>query len=72
MSRYSYDPYWLTARFPSKCSKCGCDIKKGARIFYYPRGKSALCEKDECGGQASRDFNAAKADEEFMTGSFGV
>lgn len=68
MSRFrtrNLDPYWLTARFNSKCSnpKCGREIKKGERAFYFPNGKSIRCDRDECGGQASRDFEAAKADE---------
>ena len=70
MSRYSGDPRWLTAKFDSKCSRkdCGATIKKGQRAFYYPSSRSCLCQKDECGGQASRDFESARQDEAFMSG----
>ena len=71
MSRYfqsqSGDPYWLNARFASVC-QCGAAINKGARIFYYPRGKTALCEK--CGQAAHAEFASAAADEQFETGGF--
>lgn len=72
MPRYSRDPYWLTAKFDSKCTRKGCDttITKGQRAFYYPSSKSVLCEKDDCGGQASRDFEAAAADDAAMSGGY--
>ena len=59
------DPYWLKARFPSRCTTAGCsaEIHKGDRIFYYPKEKRALCPA--CGETASLAFEAAKADEEF-------
>ncbi len=72
MPRYSNDPYWLTARFDSTCTKAGCGepIKKGDRAFYYPSSKSCFCAKDDCGGQASRDFDAAKQDESAYSGGY--
>ena len=48
------DPFWLTAKYSSLCQQCKDPIKKGSQIFYYPRGKIALCEK--CGRIAERDF----------------
>ena len=57
------DPYWLTAKFASNCSKCKATIKRGARIFYYPSSKTVLCDHDDCGGAAERDFAAAMFDE---------
>ena len=65
MPRYSNDPRWITAKFDSTCGRRECQgpIKKGQRVFYYPSSRSCYCEKDECGGQASRDFEAAAADE---------
>jgi predicted SprT family Zn-dependent metalloprotease len=51
---YSRDPYWTTARFDSACS-CGTKIKKGDRIFYYPNGKTAVCEHCGAKGQAEID-----------------
>lgn len=65
MSRYALDPRWITARFNSLC-KCGKIIKKHARAFYYPNGRTCLCE--ECGHAASGEFAAAVADENFYAG----
>lgn len=56
-------PRWMLARFASSCSKCKGAIKKGDRIFYYPGSKSVQCSADDCGGQSSRDFDAACFDE---------
>jgi hypothetical protein len=64
-NRFSYDPYWLRARFNSTCS-CGTRIKKGDRIFYYPRTKTALCL--DCGRAAYEDFRAAAEDEYMISG----
>ena len=60
---YSGDPYWTTARFNSKCSGCGRGIKKGERIFYFPRTKDVFCDSDRCGRRESRSFEAAAQDE---------
>lgn len=64
MPRYSLDPRWIIAKFPSDCSTCRAPIRKGARIFYYPNGKTALCEK--CGTPAAAKFDAEAHDEAFM------
>lgn len=64
---YKGDPYWLNARFNSTC-QCGTPIKTGDKIFYYPRGKTALCPK--CGEKAHAEFAAAAADEQFMSGGY--
>lgn len=66
MPRYSRDPRWIKAKFESQCSRreCQCTIKRGEDAFYYPNGRKILCQKDECGGQASREFSAAAADED--------
>lgn len=54
------DPYWMIARFDGKDTD-GNAVKKGTRVFYYPRNRSMLTgEKAE---QASRDFDAAREDE---------
>ena len=50
------DPFWKIARFDDG------DIKKGDRVFYFPRTRRAL--KGEAAEQASRDFEAARADED--------
>lgn len=56
-------PGWITARFISKCSRCGRRIVKGERIFYYPADKTALCSDDGCGQQAQRDIAADDFDQ---------
>jgi hypothetical protein len=63
-ARYSKDPYWTVARFPSKCAKCGDEIKAGAKIFYYPATRSVYCEKPGCGGAADADFQQTAFDED--------
>jgi hypothetical protein len=63
------DPYWLTGtKWDGFCSKCNGSIRKGSRAFYYPNARTMLCDADACGGQASRDFNAAVADERSNVG----
>lgn len=59
--KYSNDPYWLNARYPSKCRKCGHPIKKGDRIFYYPATRYTLCAA--CGYDAAQEFSALAFDE---------
>ena len=61
--RYSGDPYWITCRYPGKCSGCGAEIPKGKRAFRYKCG-SLYCDTPDCGQAASRDFDAAAADED--------
>jgi hypothetical protein len=59
--RYAGDPYWTTARFDST-DQDGQPVKRGDRIFYYPRTKTVLTgAKAET---ASREFEAAAEDEE--------
>lgn len=43
---YEDDPRWIDVRYPAKCS-CGQQIRPGDRGFYYPRGKTVVCE--QCG-----------------------
>jgi hypothetical protein len=64
MASYSNDPRWITARFSSKCSQCKTAINKGSSVYYYPATKTVLCDGDDCGGQAARDFEDARFDEE--------
>jgi len=60
MWKSSRDPYWLTTKYAA-IDTDGKPIPKGTRVFYYPNGKRFLTgEKAE---QASRDFEAARADE---------
>jgi len=66
MKRYSQDPYWTTAKFDSVTAD-GTKVRRGDRIFYYPRTRTVLVgEKAE---QASRDFQAAAFDEAVYNGS---
>ena len=60
---YSGDPCWTTARFNSKCSGCKGWIKKGERIFYFPRTRDVFCDSESCGHRESRSFEAAAQDE---------
>ena len=57
-------PYWLTVKYAGECSRCKKPISRGVTAFYYPKERTMLCNRDECGGQASRDLDAAKFDEE--------
>ena len=67
MKRYQGDPYWLTARFNSKChgdkGNCQQGIKKGEQAFYYPNGKHIYAVP--CGHAESNsvDFESHAFDE---------
>jgi len=61
-ARYSGDPYWMTARYPGVDSK-GRPVKRGDRVFYYPRTKTILTGDDA--ERASAEFDAASFDEDF-------
>ena len=63
MTYYRNDPYWLQAKYPSRCAGCGQTIVRGERIFYYPKGKFVLSRA--CADAASREFESARADEDF-------
>ena len=65
MKRYALDPYWMNVRFPGTCRKCGRQIKRGERAFYYPNGKHLFCEAAPCGQAAAADFQACAEDEAF-------
>jgi len=53
-------PYFITARFDSKCAETGKDIKKGDRIAYYPATRSAYCEDSKSAEQLRGvEFSAA-------------
>lgn len=56
------DPYWMTAKYPGK-AKDGTPIKKGDRVFYYPRTKTMLVGPEA--EKASREFGAMSFDEDF-------
>jgi hypothetical protein len=58
----SLDPKPMTARFNSKCEKCGEPIKKGENFYYWPIGKHAYCKK--CGEPEYLDFISTLIDEE--------
>lgn len=71
MSYVSGDPYWLKARFKSKCCRCGKEIKKGEEIFYFPKGKAVYCDSDSCGEKESNVFQASVEDERNYNGGYG-
>jgi hypothetical protein len=64
-ARYSGDPHWITAKYPSTCAKCNRQIQQGEEVFYYPNGKQIYCNQEGCGQEASRDFDATSFDEDF-------
>lgn len=58
---FAGDPHWITVKYGRRCGGCNALIKKGARAFYYPKGKAIYCET--CGeGEGSR-FTGACQDE---------
>ena len=60
------DPYWLEARFPSQCARCGRQIARGESIFYFPNSRTVFCKDDDCGLQEARDLAAALHDERML------
>lgn len=67
MSRPSRDPYWTTAKFNSTDAH-GRPVRKGDRIFYYPRDRTVLTGAEA--EKASAEFAAAVQDEAFYRGSY--
>jgi hypothetical protein len=65
MSRYSGDPYWTTAKFNSTDAN-GRTVRKGDRIFYYPRTRTVLTGPEA--DKAAAEFAAAAQDEAFCSG----
>ena len=59
-------PYWITAHYGGKCSKCQRPVKKGEDILYYPATKTFLCCYEPCGQQAQRDMDAERQDLDTM------
>lgn len=53
-------PYFMTARFDSKCAETGKDIKKGDRIAYFPATRTAYAEGSKAAEQVrGMEFSAA-------------
>lgn len=69
---YSQDPKWINAKFNSRCHRCQCEIKKGDKLFYYPRCKTVYCDKDDCGKKESASFEASAQDEYNYSMGYGV
>ena len=61
------DPFWTHARFASTDAN-GLPVRKGDRIFYYPRTRKVL--SGEAAEQASREFESMRFDEAMMTGEW--
>lgn len=57
------DPHWVTVRFPCRCGVCERLISKGETGWYWPRSRSMDCDREACGRQSARDFQAAIHDE---------
>ena len=64
---YSKDPRWLVARYPGRC-KCGAEVKRGDRVFYWPIGKHVECSS--CGAVSSERFELEAQDEAIYSGSW--
>jgi hypothetical protein len=64
MTQRGGDPYWLRTKRLGTCSGCQQPIKVGQQAFWYPATRSLLCDAEPCGKKASRDFEAAKFDEQ--------
>ena len=62
------DPKWITARRGDTCTGCKRNIRAGEEVFYYPNSRSVYCNADQCGGAASRDFDACAFDEAMVAG----
>lgn len=64
---YRNDPRQITARFAGKCSHPGCTapVSAGDRVTYYPATRRVFGATCGHGEQAIRDFEAARADEDF-------
>ena len=61
MNRYAGDPYWIEVRYAGKCSRCGNPLPRGARAFYFPKGKEIYCQT--CGQPEADSFAEAARDE---------
>lgn len=62
-NRYSGDPKWITARFPSACAGCDKPVRKGDEAFFYSATKSVYGCKCGCGATRAADFESAAFDE---------
>jgi hypothetical protein len=71
-TRYEGDPFWIRAKFNSKCKCCGGEIKKGDDILYYPKTKSVYCDGAKCGEREYTQFRAIAEDEEAYMAGRGV
>lgn len=70
MATYRDDPREITAKYDGKCSHAGCNVpvKRGQRIFYYPKSRAVLGETCGHGADAARRFASECADEAMMGG----
>ena len=71
MPRHQGDPRWITIRFATNCHSCKTPLARGARAYYFPRGRHVYgekcCDKAE---RSSADFAAAAFDEAVMEAAF--
>ena len=67
MSKYNkyQDPYQTTARFSSKCAKCGQEIPKGINIIYVPNERKAY--HLDCGNDNMEGLRAEKSMDQYGT-----
>lgn len=64
MKKYS-DPFWISARFESKCSNCGVSIKKNDRITVDRYRGMVYCTL--CGEDVMKGLAREKSMDEFGT-----
>jgi Rieske Fe-S protein len=64
---YRDDPREITARFDGNCNHPGCTVpvKKGERVFYYPKSRSVLGARCGHAEEARCRFDAERFDEDF-------
>lgn len=67
MRHYKDDPRKMAAKFTGRCKQCNCKTPKGSTIYYWPKGRLALCEK--CGEEEYRTFLSAAQDEAMYSGT---
>lgn len=66
---YPGDPYWIKAKYKTKCKCCGTEIKVGEDAYYFPKTKAVFCDGEGCGKKEYSGFRAIAEDEEMYMSS---
>ena len=68
MPHYGGDPRWIQTRHADRYQGCDTALPRGARAFYFPRGKrlygAACCDKAD---HEARAFDSAAFDDTVMS-----